>query len=213
MPQGFVDIVEPMDTLLITAEKIFEMMKSRSCKMKLQPRKKLRSLKITTRNEDPPTDLEIGLDETMIMRLRCQPLHLSLEEVSGQTIRILSTSDKIDLSSEETKRTTTIIGTMSTQLDHSTSQIRTNLEIGEVTMTIHDRLQHRDKNRPSRISAINPDQIRLTLQCLTGFEIETRATIFPTIRNSQLLTMTTGQTWFDSPQWTMELMNYRDYAL
>ena len=88
---------------------------------------------------------------------------------------------------------TTIIGTMSTERDHSTSQTRTNLEIGEITMNIHNHLQRRDKNHPSRISAINLDQIRVTLQCLTGLEIETRATIYPTTRNSQLPTTVTNQ--------------------
>ena len=89
---------------------------------------------------------------------------------------------------------TTIFGAMSTERDHRTSQTRTILEIGEVTMTIHDRLQRRDKNHPSRISAFNPDQIRLTLQCLTGLEIETRATIYPTTGNSQLPKTVTDQT-------------------
>ena len=56
-----------------------------------------------------------------------------------------------------------MIDTMTTERDHHTSQTKTNQEIGEVTMTIHDRLQRRDKNHPSQISAINPDQIRLTL--------------------------------------------------
>ena len=45
------------------------MKKSRGCKMKPQPRKRLRSPKITTRNEDLPTDLGIGLGGTMIMGL------------------------------------------------------------------------------------------------------------------------------------------------
>ena len=53
-------------------------------------------------------------------------------------------------------------------------------------MIIHDRLQRRDKNHLSRISAINPDQIRLILQSSTGLGIETRVTIYLTTRNSQL---------------------------
>ena len=61
-------------------------------------------------------------------------------------------------------------------------------------MTIHDQLQRRDKNHPSRFSTINPDQIRLTFQCLTGLEIEIRATIYPTTRKSQLPTTVTNQT-------------------
>ena len=69
MVQRFVDIVEPMDTLLTIAERRYDMKKSRSCGMKPQPRKKLRSPKITTKDVDPPTDLEIELDETMIMGL------------------------------------------------------------------------------------------------------------------------------------------------
>ena len=89
---------------------------------------------------------------------------------------------------------TTIFGTMSTERDHRTSQTRTNLEIGEVTMTIQDRLQRRDKSRLSPISAINPDQIRLFFLCLTGLEIETRPTIYPSTRNSQLPTTVTNQT-------------------
>ena len=83
---------------------------------------------------------------------------------------------------------------MSTERDHRTSQTRTNLEIGEVTRIIHDRLQHQDKNHLSRISAINPDQILLKLQCLIGLAIETRATIDPTTRNSQIPTTVTNQT-------------------
>ena len=39
MLQGFADIVEPMDTLLVTAERRCETENSRSCKTKLQPRK------------------------------------------------------------------------------------------------------------------------------------------------------------------------------
>ena len=89
---------------------------------------------------------------------------------------------------------TATFGTMSTERNHRTSQTRTNLEIGEVTLIIHDRLQRRDENHLSRITAINPDQIRLTLQCLTGLEIETQATIYPTTRNSQLPTTVTNQT-------------------
>ena len=69
MLQGFVDVVEPIDILLIIAEKRYEMKQSRSCRMKQQPRKGLHSPKITTKDLDPSTDLEIGLDETMIMGL------------------------------------------------------------------------------------------------------------------------------------------------
>ena len=53
--------------------KRWETRKSRSCKMKPQPRKKLGSPKITTKDVDPPTDLGNGLDGTMIMGLWCQP--------------------------------------------------------------------------------------------------------------------------------------------
>ena len=41
MHQGFVDIVEPMDTPIITAGRRYEMKKSRSYRMKPQPRKKV----------------------------------------------------------------------------------------------------------------------------------------------------------------------------
>ena len=81
-----------------------------------------------------------------------------------------------------------------TEQTHHTSQTKTTPGIGEVTMTIHDRLQRRAKNPLSRISAINPDQIRLIPQYLTDLGIETRATIFPTKRTSQLLTTVVSQT-------------------
>ena len=67
--QGFVDIVEPMDTLLIIAERRYEMRKSRSCRMKSQPRKRLGSPMTTIKKVYTPTDLGIGLDGTMIIRL------------------------------------------------------------------------------------------------------------------------------------------------
>ena len=69
MPHGFADIKEPMVTLPNIAERRYETKKTRSCRMKPQPRKRLRSPKITTRDKDPPTDLGIELDGTMIMGL------------------------------------------------------------------------------------------------------------------------------------------------
>ena len=69
MLQGFVDIVEPIVTQLIIAERRYGMKKSRSCKMKPQPRKRLRSPMITTKDVDPPTDLGVELDGTMITGL------------------------------------------------------------------------------------------------------------------------------------------------
>ena len=147
------------------------------------------------------------------MGLRCQPHDYSLAEISGQVIRILTTSDKIDLSSEETTRITTMIGTITTERDHHTSQTKTNPGIGEVTITIRNRLQRHDKIHLLWILVDNPDQIHLNLQCLTGLGIGTRVTINPTKRNSKLLTTITSPTWFDLLQQTMKLTDYRDYAL
>ena len=67
--QGFVGTVKPMDALQAFVERRYEMKSSRSCRMKLQQRKRLHSPKITTRDEDLPTDLKIGLDEMTIMGL------------------------------------------------------------------------------------------------------------------------------------------------
>ena len=130
-----------------------------------------------------------------------------------QIIKIITNSVGIVPLSEGTTRVTTTIDTMITKQDHNTSQTKTNPEIGEVVVTIHDRLQSHDNYHASQISANSLDQIHLTLQCLTGLEIETRATIYPTTRKSQLPTTVTRQTLFDSLQQTMKLMNYRDYAL
>ena len=149
MPQGFADIVEPMVTLLIIAERRYETKKSKSCRMKPPPRKRLRSPKTVTRNGDPPTGLGIGLDVAMMMGPWCQPHDHLLEEISGQTIRALTTSDKVDLSSAETTRITTMTDIMTIERDHNISRIKITLGIGEVTITIPDRLQCHDKIHPS----------------------------------------------------------------
>ena len=135
-----------------------------------------------------------------------------LEEFSGQVIKIPTTSDKIDLPSEETTRITIMIDTMTTERDHHTSQTKTNPGTVEVIITIRDRLQRHDKIHLLRILVDIPDQIRLTLQCLTGLGIETPVTRYLTTKNSQLPTMAISQTWFDSLQQIMKLMDYRDYA-
>ena len=67
--QGFVGAVEPMDTLLVFVGRRYEMKRSRSCRMKPRPRNRLRSPKITTRDEDPPTDLGIGPVREIVMGL------------------------------------------------------------------------------------------------------------------------------------------------
>ena len=180
-----------MDTLLITAERRCEMKKSRNCRMKLRLRKRLRSPKITTRDVDLLMDPEIGLVGTTAMG--CQPHDHLPEGTSDQVIRILTTSDKIDLPNEGTTRAITIIGMTITEQPHHTSRAKTTPGIGEVTMTIHDRLQRRDKIPLLRISATNHDQLRLILQYLTDLGIETRATIYPMKRNSQLLTTVFSQ--------------------
>ena len=87
-----------------------------------------------------------------------------------------------------------MIDTMTTERDHHTSQTKTNPGFGEVIIPIRGRLQCHDKIHPSRILAINPDQIRLILQYSTDLGIRTRVTIYPTKRNSQLLTTVTSQT-------------------
>ena len=147
------------------------------------------------------------------MGLWCRPHDHLLEEISGQTIKILTTSDKIDLSNEETTGLITIIDTMTTERDHNISETKTNPRIGKVTLTILDRLQRHDRIHLPRIFADNPDQTRLNPQCLIGLGIETPATIYLMTRNSQHPTTVTSQTWFDSLQQTMKLMDYWDNAL
>ena len=56
MLQGFVDIVEPMDTPLVTAKGKYEMKKSRNYRARLQLRKRLRSPMTTTKSVDPPKE-------------------------------------------------------------------------------------------------------------------------------------------------------------
>ena len=85
--------------------------------------------------------------------------------------------------------------------------------IREVKVTIRDRLQRHDKIHLLRILVDNPDQIHLTLQCLTSLGIETRVRMNPTEKKSQLLTTVTSPTWFDLLQQTMKLTDYRDYTL
>ena len=77
-----------------------------------------------------------------------------------------------------------MIDTMITKQDHHTRQTKTSLGFGEVTLTIHDRPQRRDKFNPLRISAVNPDQIHLILQGLPKLEIKTRTKLYHTTRNA-----------------------------
>ena len=60
-----------------------------------------------------------------------------------------------------------MIDTRTTERDHHTSQTKTNPGIREVTITIRDRLQRHDKIHFLWILVDHPDQIHLTLQCLT----------------------------------------------
>ena len=106
-----------------------------------------------------------------------------------------------------------MIDTITKERYHHTHQTKTNPGIGEVTIDIRDRLQRHDKIHLLRILVDIPHQIHLTLQCLTGLRIGTRVTIYPTKRNSQLLTTVTSPTCFDLLQQTMKLRDYRDYAL
>ena len=102
---------------------------------------------------------------------------------------------------------------MTTKRDQPISRIKINLETGEVTITVNDHLQQQVKIHLSQISADKSYPTRLFFQFLTGLEIKTRATIYPTERNSQLPTTVNNQKGFDLLQQTMKLMSYRDYAL
>ena len=89
---------------------------------------------------------------------------------------------------------TILIDKMTTERDHHTSQTKTNPGTAEVIIPFRDRLQYHDKIHPSRIIAINPDQIRLFLQYSTDLGIRTRVTIYLTTRNSHFLTTVSSQT-------------------
>ena len=82
-----------------------------------------------------------------------------------RSIRLPTTLDNIDFFLEGTTRITTILDTMITQQGHQTSRTKMNLGIGEVIITIHDRLQRHDQTHSSRISAENSDQIHLIFRC------------------------------------------------
>ena len=66
---------------------------------------------------------------------------------------------------------------MITKQDHHTSQTKTTPETGEVTITIHDRLQRHDKIHLSRIPADNPDLTHLIIQGLIDLEAKIGAEI------------------------------------
>ena len=105
-----------------------------------------------------------------------------------------------------------MIDTMNAKQDYHTSQTKTKPGFGEVRITIHDRLQPHDEIHVLRTPADNPDQSHLIFQCLTGLDIETRATIDPTTRNFLPPMMGISQLYFDSLQRTISYMNYLDYA-
>ena len=165
MLQEFVDLVEPVDTLLATAEKRYETTNPRSYRMKPPLRKKLLSTMTATRDVDLPMDLGIGLVGTMIIVLCYQPHNRTQEENFEEATRVITISVGIDPLSERTTRITTITDTRITKQDHLTNQTKTNPGIGEVTATIHDRLQPHDKIHLLRVPAGNPNSTRLIVQC------------------------------------------------
>ena len=138
--------------------------------------------------------------------------NLTQEENFDQAIKVISTSVEIDPVIDVTTRRTTMIVSKITERYHHTSQTKTNPGIGEVTITIHNCLQCREKINPSRFSAVNSDQFHLIPQCSADLETKTRTKIYPTTGISQFLTTATSQTWFDSLQQTKKIKNYRDYA-
>ena len=87
-----------------------------------------------------------------------------------------------------------MIVTMTTERDHHTSQSKINPGIGDVTITIHDRLQRHDKIHPSRISVDNPDRIHLIIQCLIVSEAKIRAKTYLTKKSSRPPMMGISQT-------------------
>ena len=115
MLQGFVGIVEPMDTLLIIAERRCEMKKLRSCRTKPQPRKSLRSPKITTRDEDLPGNWTGRNDDNGAMMSTPQFFTRGNLRQSNQNSNNFRQKD---LSNGETTRITTIIGIMNTEQTH-----------------------------------------------------------------------------------------------
>ena len=186
MPQGFLDIVEPGDTLLVSEERRYETKKPKNCKLKPQLRKRLCSPKTTNKRRGHSTGLEIGLvgttmmkpvdhllmlNSSHIMELRCLPPNLTSEETFGQVTRIIPTP--IDVLSKETTRITTTTDAMTTKQDHQTSQTKINLGIAAVTITFHARLQRRDKTHSSWISADNSDPIHLIHRCIPVSESKT----------------------------------------
>ena len=108
--------------------------------------------------------------------------------------RILTASDETNPSSEKAIRITTVIDRITREQDHHISHTRVDLGNGGTAMTMHDYLQRRDKIHPSRISAVNPDQSHLILQCLTDLETKTRTKLYRRTRNSHLRTTVTSQT-------------------
>ena len=134
------------------------------------------------------------------------------KENSDQAIRVVTTSVEIDPLSEETTRITTMGDTMITKQDHHTSHRKTNPGNVEVTRTIRDRLQRRDKVHPSRIYAGNPDQLHLIIQCLTVLETKIQTRIYLTTRGSRPPITVISQTSIDSLRQTIQLIIYLDYA-
>ena len=83
---------------------------------------------------------------------------------------------------------------MTTVPYHHISRTKINLGIGEVTITIPDRLLRHNKIHLSKISVDNLDRIHLTIQCLIVSETKIRAKIYLTKRSSRPAMMGISQT-------------------
>ena len=121
----------------------------------------------------------------------------------GQVIRFLADSDKTDLSSEETTRVTTIIGSATAERDHQPYQSDqdqsrnwgSNNNYSRSPSTAGQGSSFTDSRRQPRLNSPNP------------------SVLIPKTRSSQPPIMVVSRTSFGSIQQTMKWMNYRDYAL
>ena len=114
MLQDFVDIPEPMDTLLIIAERRYEMKKSRSCRTTPWRRKRLNSPRTVTRDVDPHGSGNWTRRNNDNWAMMSTPRSFTRGNFRPSN-QNSNNSRQIGLSSEETLLITTIVETMTTE--------------------------------------------------------------------------------------------------
>ena len=193
MLQCTADFVEPKVTPPVSAERRYETKKSRSYKTKLQPRKKVTFTHNYKKGRGPfhgSGTWTSRSDDNGALMSTPQPDTRGNFRPSNHSYDNFSRNPPFKWTGYSNNNNDRFNDYKARSPYQSNQDQSRNWRSNKKNQ---DRLQRRDKIHPSRIFAVNPDQIQLIPQSLTDLESKTRTNIYPTTRISQLPTMVTSQ--------------------